>query len=113
VWRETGILEEFPADGPKVRWRTPIGAGYTGPAVANGRVYVMDRQLTGREQPVESVRSGKFPAASACFVSTKPPAKSFGNTNTIVLMPLVIPPAPAPLQRLRRESFTRSGPKGI
>ncbi|PYJ87518.1 MAG: pyrrolo-quinoline quinone [Verrucomicrobia bacterium] len=45
VWREIGILEKFPAEGPKVRWRAPIGAGYTGPAVANGRVYVMDRQL--------------------------------------------------------------------
>jgi outer membrane protein assembly factor BamB len=43
VWRETGILDKFPPGGPKVRWRTPIGAGYTGPAVAEGRVYVMDR----------------------------------------------------------------------
>ncbi len=45
VWRETGIIERFPANGLKVRWRVPIGAGYTGPAVANGRVYVMDRRL--------------------------------------------------------------------
>jgi outer membrane protein assembly factor BamB len=44
VWRETGILEKFPKGGPKVLWRTPIGQGYTGPAVAGGRVYVMDRQ---------------------------------------------------------------------
>ena len=45
VWRETGILEAFPADGPKVRWRVPIGGGYSGPAVADGRVFFMDRQL--------------------------------------------------------------------
>jgi outer membrane protein assembly factor BamB len=45
VWRETGILEQFPAGGPKVRWRTPIGAGYAGPAVADGRVYITDRRL--------------------------------------------------------------------
>jgi outer membrane protein assembly factor BamB len=45
VWRETNIIEKFPANGPKVRWRAPLGAGYTGPAVAQGRVYVMDRQL--------------------------------------------------------------------
>jgi outer membrane protein assembly factor BamB len=44
VWRETGILKAFPTEGPKVRWRVPIGAGYTGPAVAGGRVYVLDRQ---------------------------------------------------------------------
>ncbi len=45
VWRETGILEQFPADGPTIRWRAAIGGGYSGPAVADGRVYVMDRQL--------------------------------------------------------------------
>src|SRR5262249_30751433 len=42
VWRETGILEKFPPGGPKVRWRTPIAAGYAGPAVSTGRVYVTD-----------------------------------------------------------------------
>jgi outer membrane protein assembly factor BamB len=45
VWRETGVLDKFPTGGPTVRWRVPIGAGYAGPAVAGGRVYVMDRQL--------------------------------------------------------------------
>lgn len=45
VWRETGILEKFPKGGPKVRWRTPIGEGYSGPAVANGKVYITDRIL--------------------------------------------------------------------
>ncbi|MBI5772655.1 MAG: PQQ-like beta-propeller repeat protein [Verrucomicrobia bacterium] len=43
VWRETGILEKFPEGGPKLRWRAPLGNGYSGPAVAKGRVYVMDR----------------------------------------------------------------------
>jgi len=45
VWRESGILDQFPQGGPKVRWRTSIGAGYAGPAVAQGRVYVTDRVL--------------------------------------------------------------------
>src|SRR5581483_4551993 len=43
VWREQGILKKFPEGGPRQRWRTPIGAGYSGPAVAAGRVYVTDR----------------------------------------------------------------------
>lgn len=43
VWRETGIVERFPAGGPPQRWRVPLGAGYSGPSVAHGRVYVMDR----------------------------------------------------------------------
>jgi len=43
VWRETGIIDEF--DGPviKRRWSAPISSGYSGPTVANGRVYVTDR----------------------------------------------------------------------
>src|ERR1019366_904561 len=43
VWRETGILRKFPAGGPKVRWRTPVGEGYSGPSVAKGKVYITDR----------------------------------------------------------------------
>jgi outer membrane protein assembly factor BamB len=45
VWREDRIVERFPAGGPKVRWRTPIGMGYAGPAVVGNRVYVTDRVL--------------------------------------------------------------------
>lgn len=45
VWRETGVLEQFPAAGPSVLWRAPVGPGYSGPVVAKGRVYVTDRQL--------------------------------------------------------------------
>jgi outer membrane protein assembly factor BamB len=45
VWRETGILTKFPRGGPKIRWRTKIGMGYSGPAVAGGKVYVTDRVL--------------------------------------------------------------------
>ena len=43
VWRETGVLAAFPADGPPVRWRTPIAAGYSSPVVADGRVFLLDR----------------------------------------------------------------------
>ena len=45
VWREDGVLEQFPPEGPPVRWRTPIGAGFSGPAVAGGRVFLMDRAV--------------------------------------------------------------------
>jgi outer membrane protein assembly factor BamB len=43
VWREEGILTKFPEGGPKQLWKAPLGAGYSGPAVAGDRVYVMDR----------------------------------------------------------------------
>jgi outer membrane protein assembly factor BamB len=45
VWREEGIREHFPPDGLPVRWRTPVGPGFSGPAVAHGRVYLTDRVL--------------------------------------------------------------------
>jgi outer membrane protein assembly factor BamB len=45
VWREEGIIDRIPAEGLPVRWRTPIGAGFSGPAVAGGRVFLMDRVL--------------------------------------------------------------------
>ena len=38
VWRDDGVLERFPPEGPPVRWRTPIGAEFFGPGVADGRV---------------------------------------------------------------------------
>lgn len=51
VWRETGIVEKFSADGPTVRWRTKIGAGYAGPAVVGDRVFVTDRVRNGDRDP--------------------------------------------------------------
>jgi outer membrane protein assembly factor BamB len=57
VWREKGILRTFPSDGLKVRWRTPIGGGYDGPAVAGGRVYLVDRLVPG-ELPQKSRPGG-------------------------------------------------------
>jgi outer membrane protein assembly factor BamB len=47
VWRENGIVETLPADGPKKLWEQPVGIGYGGPAIANGKVYLLDRRLTG------------------------------------------------------------------
>ena len=44
VWRETGIVAKLPAK-LTFKWREKIGAGYAGPAVADGRVYVTDRVL--------------------------------------------------------------------
>src|SRR5947207_6810151 len=45
IWRETGIVDKFPAEGPPARWRVNIGPGYSGPVVAHGRVYLTDRSL--------------------------------------------------------------------
>lgn len=52
-WAETGILESFPKDGLKIRWRRPVGGGFASPVVAHGRVFVFDVELvkpTARER---------------------------------------------------------------
>jgi outer membrane protein assembly factor BamB len=49
IWSETGTLEKFPSEGLKPVWRVPIGGGYSGPAVANGRVFVTD--FTSKQGP--------------------------------------------------------------
>ncbi len=45
VCGETGLLESFPAEGLKVRWRVPVGWGFSSPVVAQGRVYLADSEL--------------------------------------------------------------------
>ena len=42
IWREEGILEKFPAGGPKKLWTAPLAGGYAGPAVVGDRLYVTD-----------------------------------------------------------------------
>ncbi len=49
VWNETGIVEDFPASGLPIRWRVPVHAGFSGPAVAAGRVFLSD-YLAGEER---------------------------------------------------------------
>lgn len=45
VWRETGIAARLPEGDVLPRmWSVPVAEGYSGPAVANGRVYLTDRQ---------------------------------------------------------------------
>jgi outer membrane protein assembly factor BamB len=43
VWRETGIVEKFDSPQLTIKWRANIGAGYSGPTVAQGLVFVTDR----------------------------------------------------------------------
>lgn len=46
VCREAGLLETFPADGLKIRWRVPVGWGQSSPVVAQGRVFLHDSDLS-------------------------------------------------------------------
>jgi outer membrane protein assembly factor BamB len=59
VWLETGIVEKFDKPQLDIEWRAEIGPGYSGPTVADGRVYVTDRQT----EPMQVERVLCFRAA--------------------------------------------------
>jgi outer membrane protein assembly factor BamB len=52
-WSEAGAVESFPREGLRAVWRTPLRAGFAGPAVAAGRVYVTDFQVSRGLQGIE------------------------------------------------------------
>ena len=49
-WHETGLIEKFNSNQIPIQWRQPIGAGYSGPTVADGRVFVTDRIVEPSQQ---------------------------------------------------------------
>ena len=42
TWNEQGLIEKFPDGGPDIKWESKVSTGYAGPAVASGKVVVMD-----------------------------------------------------------------------
>ena len=43
AWHEKGILKKFDFDQFDIKWTVPVKAGYSGPTVEDGRVYITDR----------------------------------------------------------------------
>jgi len=60
VWSEKGLMGAFPSRQLKPLWTAEISSGYSGPTVAEGRVYVTDRQV----DPEETERIHCFDAAT-------------------------------------------------
>lgn len=46
---ETGLARSWPEAGPRVLWTLPLGEGYGGAAVRDGKVYVLDRVNNQRD----------------------------------------------------------------
>ena len=49
VWDEDDLLEEFEDEQLKPKWSVEIGAGYSGPAVADDRVFITDRLVEPKQ----------------------------------------------------------------
>ncbi|TWT81491.1 outer membrane biogenesis protein BamB [Planctomycetes bacterium CA13] len=41
---ETGLLREWPENGPPVLWTVPVGGGFAGPVIVGDKVYLLDRE---------------------------------------------------------------------
>jgi outer membrane protein assembly factor BamB len=52
---ETGLYRTWPASGPKVLWKVPVGDGYAGAAIRNGRVYLNDYDMEKKEHLVRCI----------------------------------------------------------
>ncbi|MDO4216078.1 MAG: PQQ-binding-like beta-propeller repeat protein, partial [Bacteroidales bacterium] len=49
IYPETGLLKEWPAQGPALKWETSvIGKGYSSPVIVDNRLYItgMDEEQT-------------------------------------------------------------------
>ncbi len=55
VLQESGLITSFPDSELKADWSVELGSGYSGPTVANGRVYVTDRDPDRKEIASERV----------------------------------------------------------
>lgn len=53
VYPHRATVPDFPEDGPPVVWERPVGAGFSGPAAARGRVILFHR--LGGSEVVESI----------------------------------------------------------
>jgi outer membrane protein assembly factor BamB len=58
--KQKGLLRTWPQEGPKVLWTFPLSAGFGGPAVSGGNVYLLDRdEAVGDKLRVLDLASGK------------------------------------------------------
>jgi len=62
ISKETGLLRQWPASGPRVLWTVPAAQGYAGAAIVAGRVYHHDYDEAKREWVVNarSLTDGKL-----------------------------------------------------
>lgn len=70
VWRETGLVDRFSGPQIAIQWRAPISSGFSGPTVADGRVYVSDRVVKPEE--IERVHCFEWQTGKPLWTHTYP-----------------------------------------
>ncbi|HEY9421618.1 MAG TPA: PQQ-binding-like beta-propeller repeat protein, partial [Thermoanaerobaculia bacterium] len=59
ISRETGLLKSWPAGGPKVLWKAPIGEGYSHLVVSKGRLFTMSGEGSNDVAAAYDAATGK------------------------------------------------------
>jgi outer membrane protein assembly factor BamB len=79
---ETGLFRAWPAGGPKVLWKTPVGEGYAGVAIRGGRLFINDYDAPKKEHVVRalSMTDGKEVWRWSYAVDIRP---NHGITRTV------------------------------
>src|SRR5258708_2117653 len=87
ISQETGLLKEWPKEGPKLRWKVAnIGSGYSTPAVVGDQLYLLANEGVENE----------FVAAVAVQNCTRVWAAHLGNLGEPKKNPNFPPPRPPP-----------------
>ena len=114
IWRESRILERFPSSGPRIRWRTPIGAGYSGPVVAEGRVYLTDRPTTrDKGTPSGPVDRAAVPGVERVLCLDEADGRVLWQHEYDRPYNIAYPSGPRACPLVAGGKVTRSEPKGI
>src|SRR4029434_4770255 len=76
------LLRSWPASGPRELWALDLGEGYAGPAVLNGRVYLMDYDREKRQDVLRclSLANGREIWRYSYTVSVK---RNHGMSRTV------------------------------
>lgn len=79
---ESRLARSWDAAGPKQLWSIPVGDGYAGPAIADGRVYLMDYDLENHRDALRclSLDDGREVWRYSYPVSVK---RNHGMTRTV------------------------------
>ena len=92
AFAETGLLKEWPKDGPKLLWQQKnIGSGYSTPAVVGDRLYLLSNEGLDKDSS-DALAKGRQPIWTA-------PIGKVGNPTQA--------PVTLPLARRRRSWATR------
>jgi outer membrane protein assembly factor BamB len=77
IWNDTDIIDRFPRNPIPLKWSIPLGPGYSGPTVSDGKVYITDRA----EKPRETERVLCVDAETGKTVWTYSYNCSYGNLS--------------------------------